>query len=233
MPNFKMCEELGELDADVRHLVMGVENLVETAVHALTEHDAREFSFGESDRSLAEEAHRLAERCRRILLLYQPVAVDFRRVTAVLQMTSDLEPIGHLASGIARRAADLAATPFDVPDTFSRMAASVAGMIRSALDASERAPDLARKLRRALAEVSECAKATTESLTTAMKADPSSVESGLNLFAMVGDLQRIADHALGLAKQRVSVTQDRSARPVTRLAPVSPVRAHSIDVRVS
>jgi phosphate transport system protein len=215
MSNFKMREELDELHADVLHLVTRVEDLVETAVRALVERDSQEFPFGDGDGAAAEEARRLAERCQRILLLHQPVAVDFREVTAVLQMTSDLEQIGHLACEIARRAADLAATPFDVPDALAQMAASVTGLIRSALDTSERGPDLTRRLRRALAEVTERAAATTGWLTATMKTDPASVEPGLNVFAVVGALQRIADHLLDLAERFRSVTQDLSARPLS------------------
>ena len=61
---------------------------------------------GEIDRLENE----VQEECLKILALHQPVAVDLRRVSAVLLITTDLERMGDLAVG-HRRAGDVAGRP--------------------------------------------------------------------------------------------------------------------------
>jgi len=65
--------------------------------------DNRRGDVGGSGDALGDLARQVADRCRRIVLLYQPVAIDFREVMAVLRLAVELEHIGHLAIEITDR----------------------------------------------------------------------------------------------------------------------------------
>jgi phosphate transport system protein len=212
MPVRKMLDELNDLHLDFLELGARVEVVVTDAVRAIHEpHPDGPAPIAAGTGSLSEQGHRIAERGGRIMLLYQPVASDFRQVAAVTRMTTELERIGSLALTITERSADLGALSFSVPEELSRLAESVFEMVRSARVAYERrASAFAPWVWRTNAEVTERATRVTRWLTETMKADPAAVEPGLSLFVVVQNLQRIADHAAGLAEAVVFLTEGRT-----------------------
>ena len=210
MPCRRMLDELNALHTDFRALSVRVEGAVAELARALQEPDGEVSADG--DEPVSEQVRRVVERCRGILLLYQPVAVDFRRVTAILRAATELERIGDLAAEITGRTAELSASRFPVLRGLSELAASVCGMIHRALDADgSHHPEPVEPMVRARAEATARASALTEQLAATMKVDPEAVEPGLTLFAVVRDLQRIADHAAGLVGAE-------GQRPISRLS---------------
>src|SRR4029077_6066158 len=88
------------------------------------------------------------EECLKILALHQPVAVDLRRVVAVLKINGDLERMADLAGNIAERVVSLGEVetlPF--PPQLQKMADLTTSMVHQSLDAFIRLDaDLARRV---------------------------------------------------------------------------------------
>jgi phosphate transport system protein len=215
MPGRKASEELSELHHEFLDLGMCVELMVSGAARALgaaidwRPEETASVGCGE----LAARAARVAERCRRIVLLYQPVAVDFREVTAVLRMAAELEHVGHLAAETAERAAALAALPEAPPEELDRMTAAAAGLVRRALDAyALRDAETVRAVSQTRAAVDDCAIELTDWLTDLMRVDPAAVAPGLSLFVVVRNLQHIAEHASALAEEVGILVADPDTR---------------------
>ncbi len=215
MPGRSMLNELDDLNADFLRLAGRVEDALAGATRALHDRDPDEAArVVAGDDVLDEMDNRLDDRCHRILILYQPVAGDIRRVTAVGRMTADLERIGDLAVEIARQAVALAELPpFAPPEGLTRMAESAAELVHRAVDAYRRRDtELARDLCWTSKDVVGRGAALTARIVAAMKADPAAVEPGLCVAAVIQALQRVARHASNLAETAVYLTEGRNIR---------------------
>src|SRR5438874_6550571 len=94
--------DLDSLQKDLLAVAASVEEAIHKAIRALQERDvalAEEVIDGDND--IDEEENHVEEECLKVLALHQPVAVDLRRVTAVLQINTDLERMADLAEDIA------------------------------------------------------------------------------------------------------------------------------------
>ena len=207
--------EIEALHEEFLALASRVERGLEQAVRALLERDssrAAEAAAGEAE--VDEADNRIGARCHRILLLFQPVAHDLRRVLAVSRMTIGLERIGDYAVRIAGRAQALAALPpFAVPVGLTELAAGAVEMVHAAVDAYARVD--ARAARRVCgrhAELRRLSGAVTEQLIAAMKAAPEAIESAVCLLSVVESLDRIAGHATNIAEDDVFLAEDLSIR---------------------
>jgi phosphate transport system protein len=231
MPCQKALDELRELHLEFLALGTSVEELVTEALRPLRGLNAAgRTSVGAGD-ALAEQGQRIADRCRRIVLLYQPMGIDFREVTAVLRMAAELEHIGDRATEITERSGALSALLVHVPPELSRLAEAVAGMLHRFLDAFTLLDVVPVQPVACLrTEVRGLAGVLTQWLAGVMRADPNAVESGLNLCVVIQNLQRIAEHATTLAEEVTFLTEAKSTRlgannPVT--VPREPAHANS------
>src|SRR6516225_9199347 len=115
--------DLEELHRDILALAGAVEEAIFGAIRALQERDAslaHEVIAG--DDPIDQQENRIEEECLKMLALHQPVAVDLRRITAVLKINTDLERMADLAADIAERAVALARPPLiPVPADLQRM----------------------------------------------------------------------------------------------------------------
>ena len=129
--------DLDELQKDLLALAASVEEAIHKAIRALQERDvalAEEVVDGDND--IDEEENHVEEECLKVLALHQPVAVDLRRVTAVLLINTDLERMADLAEDIAERAERLAQLPaIPIPEKLQRMTDLTTSMVRESLDA--------------------------------------------------------------------------------------------------
>jgi phosphate transport system protein len=216
MPGRKVLDELNELHREFLELGTWVEELVAGGERAIRAPDAPPPVFG-WERELDERGRGIVERCRRIVLLYQPVAVDFREVTAVLRMAAELGHIGHLAAETVERAAALAALPVPAPEELHALAALAAGVVRNALGADAEPHQMSKWSAPGVrTERAGLAGALTAWLARVMRADPTTVEPGLALFALFQSLQRIVEHGLALAEEVAFLNAPCDAPPAAR-----------------
>lgn len=155
--------------------------------------------------------------CLRILALYQPVASDLRRVTAVLRISGDLERVGDLARHIARRVRKLARGPavVPVPASLEALADEALGQMRDSLDALRHGdPQTARAVIAADARVDQRHRAVLKELKASIRAHPDHVDNWLRLINTARNLERIGDHATNIAEAVIYLKEGDIVRHV-------------------
>ncbi len=207
--------DLERLHRSLLRMAGYVEDAVVTAAAALQTRDpdacARVVAGDADIDRLENEVH---DECLKILALHQPVAVDLRRISAVLMITTDLERIGDLAVGIAERAAVVSRPPHvPIPEAIGGMTRRTLEMLRASLDAFVNLdPTGAVRVIRADDDVDHDNAEIIAGLIARMQADPDLVEPALSLFTAVRNLERIADHATNIAEDVVYLVKGEMVR---------------------
>jgi phosphate transport system protein len=192
-----------------------VESMIEKAIQAMQERsDSLAREVIDTDTVVDQREVQLEEECLKLLALHQPVAVDLRRVAAVLKINNDLERIADLAVNIAERVRSLTAYPeFPVPDDVRLMAAIATRMVHSALDAFVNLDSrAARRVMRTDAELDALNVSVIEELTVAMQQQPQLVPAGLHCFSAARHIERIGDHATNIAEDVVYLVEGEIVR---------------------
>jgi len=208
-------KDLEHLHRSLLKLAGYVEDAVISATAALRNHDpdtAQSVIDGDNDIDRLE--NEIQDECLKILALHQPVAIDLRRISVVLMITTDLERIGDLAVGIAERAAVLARPPHvPIPDQIEAMTDRTLRMVRASLDAFVSGdPMAAARVIRADDEVDRDNDDIIRDLVAEMKQSPELVEPALSLFSAVRHLERIADHATNIAEDVIYLVNGEIVR---------------------
>ena len=156
----------------------------------------------------------LEEKCIRLLALRQPAARDLRFITTAIKITGHLERIGDMAANIAEKVLILNDLPqikpyIDLP----RMVLISRGMIRKSLDAMVREDTgLAMKVREEDAVIDQLNDQVFRELLTFMMEDPRKIQVCLYVMQISKSLERIADHAEGIADMVIYMVTGKSVR---------------------
>jgi len=158
----------------------------------------------ERDSDLAEV--RIEKECLRIFALFEPVASDLRRMATILKINRDWERIADLAVRIAQRARKLARTSDSVPipEPLKAMARDVLDQVHSSYEALA-----ARDAIRARAVVDRdrvINKRYTQlrrDLKESLRRQADRLDEWLRLMSIARNLERIGDHAVGIAQTLV------------------------------
>lgn len=210
-----MERDLERLQRSILRMAGAVEAAIYEATQALQDRDpsrARQVIDGDGEIDRLE--NEVQDECLKILALHQPVAVDLRRVSSVLLISTDLERMGDLAVGIAERAMSLAHPPHPtVPSRLTSMAQRVTEMVRRSLDAFVHLDPVAA---RAVIRLDDAVDADNEAiiaeLIAEMKAAPDRIETGMSLFSAVRHLERIADHTTNIAEDVIYLAEGEVVR---------------------
>ena len=211
----KYDAELQELHD--RLLIMGakVEEMIHNSMRALTERDTalaqRMIEFDHQINRLEVETDEL---CLRILAKRQPVASDLRLITIALKLVTDLERIGDLGVNICERVIELNMEPTLKPYVdLPRMAQTVQGMVRDALDAFVSADvDRARDVLERDRIVDACYSQVFRELLTYMMEDPRNIYRAIRAQSIAKYLERIGDHATNLAEMVIFMVLGKDVR---------------------
>ena len=203
------------LQRDILQLAASVEEAIYKAIQALQNRDialAQQVILG--DEPIDQQENHVEEECLKILALHQPVAVDLRRVVAILMINTDLERMADLAEDIAERAVALAkGPPIPIPDKLQRMTDLTTSMVRQSLDSFVNLDALhARRVCRFDDEVDRFNQAIIQELIAAMRSSPELIEPGLSLFSATRHLERIADHATNIAEEVMYLVEGEIVR---------------------
>jgi phosphate transport system protein len=207
--------DLEHLQRRVVALASAVEETVEKAIRALFERDGQlALAVTESDTAIDLEENEIEEECLKILALHQPVAVDLRRVAAILKINTDLERMADLAVNIGERAYALArGSEVPVPATFQQMTDLTNSMVRDSLDAFVNLnANLAKRVCRLDDEVDRFNRDIIDQVSHYMKESADHVDGGLQLFSAARQLERIADHATNIAEDVVYLVEGKIIR---------------------
>jgi phosphate transport system protein len=156
----------------------------------------------------------LEEKCIRLLALRQPAARDLRFITTAIKITGHLERIGDMAANIAEKVIILNNLPqikpyIDLP----RMVEIVRGMIRKSLDALvHEDADMAHRVREEDTVIDQLNDQIFRELLTFMMEDPHKIQVSLYIMQISKSLERIADHAEGIADMVVYMVTGKSVR---------------------
>lgn len=94
-------EELTDLKTEVVEMCRLTEQMIDDAIKALLNRDRQlGKEIAQVDKRVDEYEMSIEKKCMRILLKQQPVAGDFREVSTVLKMITDIERFGDQASDI-------------------------------------------------------------------------------------------------------------------------------------
>jgi phosphate transport system protein len=140
-----------------------------------------------------------------LLLRFQPVASDLRRVVSAMKLSSNLERMADQATNIARRARKLNQhPPLPEAELVRPMYLHAMAMFKDAIDAYVRGDvDLARSVVPRDEGLDDMNRTTGRRLTERMAEDPGQLRGYLNLIFVSRCLERVGDHATNMAEDAV------------------------------
>jgi len=157
-----------------------------------------------------------------ILLRFQPVASDLRRVVAAMKLSSNLERMADMATTIARRARKLNQhPPLDEVELIRPMYDHAMSMFKDSVDAFAREDvDLARGVVPRDQKLDDLNRMASHKLVDRMAQDPDQLRGYLNLIFVGRCLERVGDHATNIAEDAVYAAAAEDIRHQTAAASV-------------
>jgi len=140
-----------------------------------------------------------------ILLRFQPVASDLRRVVSAMKLSTNLERIGDQATNIARRARKLNRhPPLPEVELILPMNAQAMSMFKDSVDAYVREDvELGRAIVPRDEKLDELNRVASRRLIERMTQDREQLRGYLNLVFIGRHLERVGDHATNIAEDAV------------------------------
>lgn len=211
--------ELQEIKEGLLYAGAMIEQAIARAIRALMERDtelAQKVICGddEIDRLDIE----IEEKCIRVLALRQPTARDLRFITTAIKINGHLERIGDMAAKVAKKAIILNEEPqmkpyIDIP----RMSEIARGMVRDSLDSLVREDiDLAARVKIQDGAIDDLNNQIFRELLTYMLENAQTIHRALIISQISKSLERIADHAVGIADMVIYMVTGKSVRHETR-----------------
>ncbi|OPY13710.1 MAG: hypothetical protein A4E66_00666 [Syntrophus sp. PtaB.Bin001] len=208
-------QELHELKEGLLYLGGLTEKSIENALQSLLNRDselARKVIA--DDIAIDRLDNENEERCIRILALRQPAARDLRFIATAIKINGHLERIGDMAVNIAEKVLLLNEVPqlkpyVDIP----RMGEISQRMIHQSMDALVNEDvELADKVRKDDEIVDDLTEQIFRELLTFMMEDPRTIRTALLIMQISKNLERIADHAEGIADMVIYMVTGKSVR---------------------
>jgi len=208
-------KELQTIKDSLLYLGSLVEEAIAESITALAERkDERAKKVIDADYLIDKLDAEIEERCVQLLALRQPAARDLRFITTAIKINGHLERIGDMTVNICKKILLLNQAPqlkpyIDLP----RMAEIARMMVHEGLEAMIREDiDLAYKIRRNDDLVDELNEQIFRELITFMIEDPRTIHRALLIIQISKTLERICDHATGIADMVVYMITGRSVR---------------------
>ena len=140
-----------------------------------------------------------------ILLRFQPLASDLRRVVSAMKLSSNLERMADQATSIARRARKLNQhPPLTEVELIRPMYEHAMSMFKDSIDAFVREDvDLGCAVVQRDENLDELNATVSRKLINRMAEDPGQLRGYLNLIFIARALERVGDHATNMAEEAV------------------------------
>ncbi len=140
-----------------------------------------------------------------ILLRFQPVASDLRRVVSAMKLSSNLERMADQATNIARRARKLNRhPPLPEMELIVPMHEQAISMFKDSIDAYVREDvELGRAIVPRDEKLDELNRVASRRLIQRMAEEPDQLRGYLNLMFIARHLERVGDHATNIAEDAV------------------------------
>jgi len=211
-----------EFDQELRTLrerlaTMGTraEEQISLAMRALNERDddlARQVI--KADHTIDKDENDIDELALQILATRQPVASDLRFICMSLKFVVDVERIGDLAAGIARRALELNRLPqLDSKTDLAKLASLAQRNMHAALESFvKKDADAAHAVIAADVEIDKLNASLFAELIAHVATDPATVTRVLPLTSVCRYLERIGDHIKNLAEEVIYMVKATDVR---------------------
>jgi phosphate transport system protein len=209
------AQELRTLREKLATMGSRAEEQVTLAMRALSERDdemAR--TVIKNDSTIDRDENEIDELALQILATRQPVASDLRFITMSLKFVVDVERIGDLATGIAKRALELnRLPPLESKVDLQRLATLAQKNLHAALDAFvKKDADAATAVITADIEIDKLNASLFAELIAHVATDPATVTRVLPLTSVCRYLERIGDHVKNLAEEVVYMVRATDVR---------------------
>ena len=211
--------ELQEIKNGLIYIGVLTEKAIQNAMKSLSERDSEmAHKVIKDDDEIDKLDTEMEERCIRNLALRQPTAIDLRFITTAIKITGHLERIGDMAVNIAEKAIQLNEEPklkpyIDLP----RMADLVVEMVNNSLDSFIRNDlNIAEKVRQTEQITDDLNEQIFRELLTFMMEDSKCIHRALLIMHISKNLERIADHAKGIADMVTYMVTGENVRHQTR-----------------
>lgn len=207
--------ELQEIKDGLLYLGSLVEKAIVESSQALLERsDEKAKQVIDSDERIDRLDEEMEEKCIRLLALRQPAARDLRFITTAIKINAHLERIGDMAVNICEKVLLLNREPqlkpyIDLP----RMAEIARSMVRESLEAMVKEDiELANRVRKNDDLVDDLNEQIFRELITFMMAAPQTIHRSLLIMQISKNLERICDHAKGIADMVIYMITGRNVR---------------------
>jgi phosphate transport system protein len=198
----RSLREFDELWTELLDLAALVRRGFEASVRTLADLPENVDEFAAEVQSAESEVDRwevrIEQACLRLLALYEPVAIDLRRVAAALRVNGQLERISDAAARIAKRSRKPRAIP--MPEAIHELATSVAGQLEACLELlAHPDADRARELIVADSGIDRDYRALRSVLKNSIRSAPDHVNDWLRMMDTARNLERVGDHVVSIA----------------------------------
>jgi len=206
-------QELEELKKELLRMGSLAEAAINEAVEALRSLDGKRAQTVINNDSVVDALENtIDEKCLDLLALQQPMAVDLRFVTMVMQISTDIERIADLAVDIAQRVLELVDKPLlkplvDIP-SLSTVAQKMVKEVLTAFVNKDTA--LAQQVIACDAQADELRnKIARELIEDYMMKDSLTAPRAVPLLLVSRHLERICDHATNIAEDVIFMVSAR------------------------
>ena len=185
-----------------------VENAIKESVNALINRDVEQAKvIYEGDRQINKKQFEIEESVITLIATQQPMARDLRLLTAILEVTTELERMGDYAKGIARITVRLGQEILLEPiSEIPPMAEVCVDLLDRALHAFiDKDAEAARTIPKEDDKVDAFYNRIYRELMTHMIADPSTIDQANHLLWVAHNLERVADRVTNVCERIVFV----------------------------
>mgnify|MGYP001827174133 CR=1 FL=1 len=199
--------DLEAVQAQIMKMGGLVEDAIRLAAQSLeTRDDELADKVRAGDKAIDALEDLINERAARVIALRAPTAIDLRLILSVIKISASLERIGDYAKNMAKRTGVLSQIDpvNDGAGSIRRMARTVEGMLKDALDAYiQRDAELAMDVIGRDEDVDQMYNALFREFLTFMMEDPRNITPCMHLHFIAKNIERMGDHATSIAEQVV------------------------------
>jgi phosphate transport system protein len=196
-------EELQFLNDSVIQMGSLTESLLADSMNAITTLDKEAVSrIIQSDKKINEYRAKIDTQIMTLLVKRAPMAIDLRITITALRISQDLERIGDLAKGNAKKMLPL---PQDLSQellkSLKRLGAIVESQLNKSLDAYiKKSKDLSVEVIKLDTSVNELAYLSIKEMLSFLSKDTKNLEYATNLLFVAKNLERAGDHIRRIAE---------------------------------
>lgn len=195
--------ELSQLTNDVTDLGTLVSEMIDDAMLAFKKRDSQiAQNVIARDRDANALQFKIDEAVQHIIASRNPVAKDLRSIMGATRIASDLERVGDLAEGIAKRAMLINKEKhLDISKSLYRMGKQVRRQLSGSLDTLLKGDAVAAiHYWQSDSDLDDLYDAIFKELVTVMMGDPRTIPACTELLFVAKNLERVGDHATNICE---------------------------------